>query len=113
MREELNIMKLIDLISYFRSGGTFQDFCKTHGLNAESEVIDIYAVKPANLDSQLGFFPIEETEGHVEFLAQGLAYQNLFDFFYFLDVIKDVRDSSQPEDAELARVLLTYALKDA
>ena len=106
-------MKLIDLVSYFRLGGTFEDFCKTQALNAESEVIEIYAQKPVSLHSNLGFFPIEETEGQVEFLAEGLPYQNLFDFFYFLDVIKDVKGSTLPGNAELAQALLSYALNDA
>jgi hypothetical protein len=106
-------MKLIQLISYFRSGGTFEGFCKAQALNAEAEVIEIYAQKPVSLDSQLGFFPIEETQGHVEFEFEGLQYQNLFDFFYFLDVIDDIKGNLLPGDVELAQNLLSYALKDA
>jgi hypothetical protein len=106
-------MKLIDLVTYFRHGGTFEDFCKKHSLNAKSEVIEIYAQAPASLESQLGFFPIEETEGQAEFLSDGVKYQTLFDFFYFLDVIEDLKDNDTPGDAELAQKLLSYALKDA
>lgn len=106
-------MKLIDLVSYFRLGGTFEDFCKAYALNAESEVIEIYAQEPVSLDSQLGFFAIEETEGQIKFLSRGLQYQNLFDFFYFLDVIRGVRGQSSPADNQLAITLLSYALNDA
>jgi hypothetical protein len=106
-------MKLIDLVSYFRHGGTFEDFCKTQGLNAESEVIEIYAQVPVGLESQLGFFPIEETEGKAEFSSNGIKYKTLFDFFYFLDVIEDLKGVQIPEDGELAQKLLSYALKDA
>ena len=106
-------MKLVDLISYFRSGGDFYSFCQERMLNAESEVIEIYAQKPVNLESQLGFFPIEETEGQVDFSVQGVSYQNLFDFFYFLDVIKDTSENTNLGDAELAKTLLAYALNDA
>ena len=106
-------MKLIDLVAYFRHGGTFEDFCRTQGLNAESEVIEIYAQEPVGLESQLGLFPIEETEGQAEFLSDGVKYKTLFDFFYFLEVIEDLKGVQLPEDAELAQKLLSYALKDA
>jgi hypothetical protein len=106
-------MKLIDLVIYFRHGGTFEGFCKTQGLNAESEVIEIYAQVPVGLESQLGFFPIEETEGKAEFSSDGVKYKTLFDFFYFLEVIEDLKGVQLPEDGELAQKLLSYALSDA
>ena len=106
-------MKLIDLITFFRQGGTFEDFCQAEGLDEESEVIEIYAQEPVGLESELGFFAVEETEGQVEFQSKGVRYHNLFDFFYFLDVIEDISDSDEPTDSELAQKLFTYAMKDA
>lgn len=106
-------MKLIDLITYFRQGGSFADFCEKQTLNAESEVIEIYAQEPVSLESQLGFFPIEETEGKVEFQSAGVKYQNLFDFFYFLDTIESIKDSEELDDENLAQKLLSYAINDA
>ena len=106
-------MKLIDLIAFFRRGGTFEDFCKAQALNAESEVIEIYAQEPVCLEAALGFFPIEETEGRVEFQSEGVQYQNLFDFFYFLEVIEDIKGSEEPTDSELAQKLYSYAMNDA
>jgi hypothetical protein len=106
-------LKLIELVAYFRHGGTFKDFCRTQGLNAESEVIEIYAQEPVGLESQLGFFPIEATQGKAEYSAHDVKYKSLFDFFYFLEVIKDLKRVQLPEDAELAQKLLSYALKDA
>jgi hypothetical protein len=106
-------MKLIDLITFFRNGGTFEDFCKKHALNVESEVIEIYAEEPVSLESHLGFFPIEETEGQVRFQSQGVKYHSLFDFFYFLDAMESVKGISEPNDEQLARKLFTFAIKDA
>lgn len=107
-------MKLVDLVSYFRQDGTFQDFCKSHSLDTESEVIEVYAQKPVCLESPLGFFPIEETEGQVEYVSDGVNYQNLFDFFYFLEVIEDLKNEETfPKDSELAQTLLSYAVNDA
>ena len=106
-------MQLIHLIAFFRRDGNFDDFCEQHSLNAESEVIEIYAREPMSLESQLGFFPSEETEGRIEFQSQGVKYHNLFDFFYFLEVVKDSKSSEQLSDEELAQKLFSYALKDA
>ena len=106
-------MRLIDLITYFRHGESFEDFCREQSLNTEAEVIEIYAQKPVSLESQLGFFPIEETEGQAEFLSDDIEYQTLFDFFYFLDFIRELKENETTEDAELAQILLSYALNDA
>ena len=106
-------MKLTELIAYFRQGGAFEDFCNKQGLNADSEVIEIYAQEPVSLESHLGFFPIEETEGRSDYESQDMKYRTLFDFFYFLEVIEDLKGVRVPEDAELAQKLLSYALRDA
>ena len=106
-------MKLVDLIANFRHGKSFEDFCREQSLHTEAEVVEIYAKKPVSLESQLGFFPIEETEGQAEFLSDGIEYQTLFDFFYFLDVIKEWKGNETLEETELAQNLLSYALKDA
>ena len=106
-------MKLIELIAFFRQGGTFEDFCKAQALDEEAEVIEIYAREPVNLESQLGFFPIEETEGRVEFQSEGVPYHNLFDFFYFLEAMEDIKGNDEPTDSELAQKLFSYAIKDA
>ena len=106
-------MKLPALISFFRSGGSFADFCQLHGLDQTSEVIEIYAKAPASAGSELGFFPIEATGGKIEFQSQGVTYTCLFDFFYFLDVIEEVRHQEGMSDAELAQRLWRYAVDDA
>lgn len=106
-------MKLTDLITFFRQGRDFDDFCREQALDIESEVIEIYAKKPVSIDSELGFFPIEKSNGLIEFESQGADYQNLFDFFYFLDVIEESKGTDQSTDAELARKLLSYSIEDA
>ena len=106
-------MKLIELISFFRQGGAFADFCKEQRLNEEVEVIEIYAQEPVGLEAELSFFSIEETEGRIEFQSEGVRYHNLFDFFYFMEVIDDLKGSEEPTHAELAQKLFSYAIKDA
>jgi hypothetical protein len=106
-------MKMIDLVAYFRNGGTFEDFCKMQALDSRSEVIEIYAQAPVSLDSQLRFFPIEETGGQAEVVSDGIKYQTLFDVVYFLEVIGERKGRESLGDAELAQILISYALKDA
>ena len=65
------------------------------------------------LEAQLGFFPIEETGGRIQFESEGVRYHNLFDFFYFLEVIEEIKGSEKTTDSELAQKLFTYAIRDA
>ncbi len=106
-------MKLVDLVGFFRQGGTFEDFCSANRLSTESEVIEIYAQEPVSLQAQLGFFPIEETEGRVKFQSGTSNYQSLFDFFYFLEVIEDMKGNMVVDNEKLAQTLFSYATKDA
>lgn len=108
-------MKLVDLVHYFRNGGDFEEFCLQQAINAESEVIEIYMQKPFSLESELAFFEIEKTEGAVEYSLNNVKYYNLFDFYYFMDVIEESNNSQNGEltDNEIAKILLSYAINDA
>ena len=105
-------MKLVELVSFFRRGGTFEKFCYEHQLDPESEVIEIYALVPLKIDSELAFFPIEETGGKITHFVGGHEYQNLFDFYYFLDVINELGDEPAHLDVEVSDRLFEYAIHD-
>ena len=107
-------MKLLELVKYFRDGGSFESFCDEHNLNSEAEVVEVYAEQPITLESSLSFFEIEETEGLSIYESKGATYHNLFDFYYFQDVIEEVSTSdAPPSNEQLAKSLLSYALHDA
>lgn len=108
-------MKIIDLVNFFKNGGTFLEFCKLQSLNEDSEVIEIYMQKPLKLDSELSFFPIEETEGKVVFEKKGSVYHNLFDFYYFEDTVNDYLngDLGEMTVTEFSEKLISYAVKDS
>ncbi len=112
---KLKIMKLEDLIAYFRKAGVFEDFCQDYSLDVEAEVIEVYMQKPFSLDSDLAFFEIEKTEGNIEHISDGVKYYNLFDFYYFLDMIEELKegDNKKLSDKEVAERVLSYAIKDA
>lgn len=60
-------MKLLDLVTYFREGSAFEEFCKVNALDAKSELIEIYMKQPLKVDNDLAFFEIEKTEGYIEY----------------------------------------------
>ncbi len=106
-------MKLIELIGFFRNGGTYSKFCNENSLDAKSEVIEIYAELPLNTESHIRFLPIEESKGANKMKIEGIDCINLFDFFYFQDVISDAKKTPEINDQDLAIKLMDYAIKDA
>ncbi|WP_025743163.1 hypothetical protein [Aquimarina pacifica] len=81
-------MKLVELIDYFRNDNSFESFCEMKSLDVDSEVIEVYMEKPFDLSNDLVFFEIEKTEGNIEYIYNSTKFFNLFDFYYFLDVME-------------------------
>lgn len=108
-------MNLIELISYFRNGGSYEEFYQSRSLSLESEVIEIYMEKPFDLENIISFFEIEKTEGKREYTSNNVKYFNLFDFYYFLDAIEEsnIGQNKSLTDQELASRLLSYAINNA
>ena len=108
-------MTITELVTYFRNDGSFDDFCKEQKLSLDSEVIEVFARTPVSVESQLGFFEIETTEGKVEHHNGNVEYRNLFDFYFFLDAITESKDAANRtlNDADIAKRLMSYALNDA
>jgi hypothetical protein len=108
-------MKLLELVQYFRNGGSYTEFCQLQDLNTESEVIEIYMEQPWEIDKDLAFFEIEITEGNIEYSANGKEYSNLFDFYYFLDAIEESNNDENQSlsNEKLTKLLYSYAINDA
>lgn len=108
-------MKLVELVNYFRKGGSYEVFCQHHSLDIESEVVEIYMEKPFDIDNDIAFFEIEHTEGKSEYIFNGVKYFNLFDFFYFQDAIEESNNEKNVSltDYEITKRLYDYSLNDA
>ncbi|NWK57811.1 hypothetical protein HW115_19485 [Verrucomicrobiaceae bacterium N1E253] len=108
-------MTITDLVKYFRNDGSFEDFCKSRSLNADSEVIEIFARTPVSKESSLEFFEIEKTEGSIQYSHDSVEYRNLFDFYFFQDAIEESKDEAHQtlKDSDVAVKLMSYALNDA
>ncbi len=103
----------MQLVSYFKNEGSFEEFCQSQSLDQESEVIEIYMKKLLKLYGNITFFAIENTEGRVEYTHENVEYSNLFDFYYFLDVIEDSNSNKSLTNEGIARILYDYAINDA
>ena len=108
-------MTLTELIHYFRSGGSFEDFCSEQSLDLDAEAIEIYAQMPLSMQSPLGFFEIEKTEGRFAYFHNNVEYRNLIDFYRFQDWIEEskVKQYRNLQDVEVAEKLLSYVINDA
>ncbi len=108
-------MKLLELVKYFRDGGSFEDFCQAQSLDLESEVIEIYMREPLEIDNELAFFEIEKTQGNIEYKYKDIKYSNLFDFYYFLDAIEESQNAQNRSlsNEEITKLLFNYAINDA
>lgn len=107
-------MKLLNLIKYFRDGGSFEEFCQKQSLDLESEAIEIYMEQPLKIENDLAFFEIEKTEGSIEYDYNNIRYSNLFDFYYFLDAIEESNNDQNQllSNEELTKLLFNYAIND-
>ncbi len=63
-------MKLVELVNYFRTGGSYEKFCQDKLLDVESEIVEIYMEKPFDLGNDLGCFEIEKTKGKIEYISK-------------------------------------------
>ena len=99
----------------FRSGHSFNEFCQINLLDSESEGINIHMKKPFGIESDLGFFEIEKTDGMIEYVSNGETYFYLLEFSYFLDAIEQYQSAEHKQltDYEVASQLLHYGLFDA
>ncbi len=108
-------MTLIELVTYFRKGGTFEQFCKEESININSEVVEVFMQKPFDIKQNIIFFEIEKTDGNTKITKNNITYYYLFDFYYFLDVIADSNQGQNKllSDEEISKILLSYAINDA
>ena len=104
-------MNLAALIDFFRKGKTLEQFYSEQGLSSKSEVIEVYMENPFQLDSNIYFFEIEETDGKYEFEVDNKNVYNLFDLYYFLDFIEDIKEK-EIDSKSAAEILFNYSIKD-
>lgn len=108
-------MSLIELISYFRRGGTYEEFCNLQSLDVASEAIEVYMEQPFDIGKNVVFFEFEKTGGRTEYSYNGIIYYNLFDLYYCMDFIEESNNTKYKNLADylIAEKLFGYAVNDA
>jgi hypothetical protein len=107
-------MTLPELINYFSTGGSYDEFSKMQRLDSDAEAVEIYMPKPFGLNSKLEFFKTEETGGKTEYYYNGSEFYSFFNFYYFLNAIKEAQRNQNQSmtDIDIALRLLDNVEKN-
>jgi hypothetical protein len=82
-------------------------------LDRESEAVEIYMKDRLNIDSEIYFFNIEDTDDNLVFVKDSIEYYQLFTIDYAVEIIKSFRFSDEVSNKEIAQRLIEYCINDA
>jgi effector-binding domain-containing protein len=108
-------MKIVELISFLKSEEKLEEFCKVYDLIQNSECILIYMKEKIDIDSDIFFFAIEDTEDNIKFIKEDIVYIQLFPLFYASELITLDLDLLNKgfDNLEIAQRLIEYRVKDS
>ena len=108
-------MTITELINYFRNNGNKNEFFENNSLDPESEVIEIYMQEPLGIENEIKLFEIEKTGGNLTYINENIEYQNIIDFYYFMDFIEESKIGKNKDltDEKLAEIFINYCINDA
>lgn len=108
-------MKLINLIEYLESPDKLEALYVNEKLNTDSEALLIYMQGALDLESEVKFFAIEETEDDLVYEKDGIRYEQFFPIDYAIELIESDLDLKGKgySNLEIAKRLLEYRIKDA
>ena len=108
-------MKYLELIKYLTDSSKLPELYKMHGVDPDSEAIIIFFAEKFELNSEIALWEIEETEGELEFVKDGLVYMELFPVNHAVNLIEfdlNLKDKGY-SDEQIAQRLLEYRINDA
>lgn len=108
-------MKLIDIIEYLRQPDNVGQLYKKLNLSANSEAILIYMEDSLDLNSELEFFEIEETQDDLIFNKNNVTYYQLFPVDYAVDILNSYFSDKEKglDNIGLAKRLIEYRINDS
>jgi len=108
-------MKLIELIPFLLEPIKLEELCKELNLNQNSEAILIYMENALEMESDIIFFEIEETEDEQVFFKKEKKYIQLFPLDYSSEAINNYlgMDLENYTELEIAERLLIYRINGA
>lgn len=108
-------MKLVEFVDYLVNPEKLESFYEEKGLNVESESLLIYMKQTINIDSEIVFFEMEETDDEVLFSKDGIEYLQLFPISHAVELIEsdlDLKDKGYT-NLQIANRLVEYRIHDA
>ena len=105
-------MKLINLIPYLKSFNGVEELSRSNNLNVKSEATLIYMKEFLNINSEIFFFGIEETEDDLLYKINDINYIQLFPVTFGKEIVEDLLGLGY-DDLEIAHRLLEYRVKGA
>jgi hypothetical protein len=108
-------MKLEEAVKYLKDSDGLQQLCITESLTTDPDDLLIYMKKALNIESELSFFSIEETEDYLIFNKDGVQYIQLFPAYYAVNLIESDLDLLNRgfTNLQIANRLLDYRINDA
>jgi len=109
-------MKLIDLIQHLESEEALLKFYNANNFPTETEAISAFMADSLDIDSDIFFFPVEETGEYILFEKDGRKYFELFslelgvEFYSYFD---ETFKTGKYTDLQKAKRLLEYLINDA
>ena len=105
-------MKLVDLIPYLGNSNNLEQLLVEQNLNMDSEAIIICMENSLDIDAEIYFFEIEQTEGNLVFERDGIRYIELFPAYHALEIVESYLLPSD-DNQKIANRLLEYRINDA
>lgn len=114
IEEKSDSMTFVELLIHFRSGGSYDSFCKQQGLDVGSELIEVLFKYPYDINADLRFQECEKSNGLIENPIDGVMYHSLLDMHYIQDAVEEslTEESRAMTDKGLAERLFSYAVND-
>lgn len=108
-------MKVTELINFLINPEKLEELYQAEGLNPDSEAFLIYFEGALDLNSDVTFFEIEETEDNIIFEKEGIMYIQFFPLDYAVELIEFDLDlkSKGYSNLVIAQRLLEYRQKNA
>jgi hypothetical protein len=108
-------MKLVNLIDYLINPSRLNKLYKEENINCDTEALLIYMEEKLDIDSNIEFFTIEETEDNLIYKKNNINYFQLFPVEHAVELIESDLNLKGKElsNLQIANRLLEYRIKDA
>lgn len=107
-------MKLIELVDRLKTLDNAKAFIANELPNVEVDQVDIYLKESLDINAEVRFFDAETIPNTFLLELDGIKYVNLFPFYMLQEMVEDhTKLSDKLSDAEIAKRILDYRIKDA